>query len=357
MTDTPPDLPATLRQARPEHARVAAEVAAHDVAYHRDDAPTVSDADYDALKRRLLALEAAFPKLATPASPGATVGAKPSEKFRSIRHAVPMLSLGNVFADEDVAEFDARVRRFLGLARRRPAAVTAEPKIDGLSCSLRYEGGRLVQAATRGDGFEGEDVTANVRTVAAIPDELAGEGVPEVLEVRGEVFMEKPDFAALNARVVEAGRAPFANPRNAAAGSLRQLDPAVTAQRPLKFFAYAWGEHSALPAATQSGMIAAFRASACPPTRSRRSAARPRSCSRTTAPSRPSGRRCPTTSTAWSTRSTTSATRSGSASCRGRRAGPWRTSSRPSAPPRRCSPSTSRSAAPARSRRWRSWRP
>ncbi len=258
MTDTPPDLPATLRKARPEHARIAAEVAAHDVSYHGADAPTVSDADYDALKRRLLALEAAFPRLATPTGPGSTVGARPSEKFRSIRHAVPMLSLGNVFADEDVAEFDARVRRFLGLAPEAPLAVTAEPKIDGLSCSLRYEAGKLVQAATRGDGFAGEDVTANVRTVGAIPNALTGEGVPAVLEVRGEVFMEKPDFAALNARVVESGRAPFANPRNAAAGSLRQLDPAVTAQRPLKFFAYAWGEHSALPAATQSGMIEAF---------------------------------------------------------------------------------------------------
>ena len=259
MTDPSPDLPATLRQARPEHARIAAAVAAHDLAYHRDDAPAVSDADYDALKRHLLALEAAFPKLADPSGPGSKVGASPSEKFRSVRHAVPMLSLGNVFADEDVAEFDARVRRFLGLAPDAPLAITAEPKIDGLSCSLRYEAGRLVGAATRGDGFAGEDVTANVRTVGAIPQELTGEGVPEVLEVRGEVFMEKPDFASLNARVVEAGRAPFANPRNAAAGSLRQLDPAVTAQRPLKFFAYAWGEHSALPAATQSGMIAEFR--------------------------------------------------------------------------------------------------
>ena len=259
MTDASPALPATLRQARPEHARIADEVAAHDLAYHRDDAPTVSDADYDALKRRLLALEAAFPKLATPAGPGSAVGAKPSERFGTIRHAVPMLSLGNVFADEDVAEFDARVRRFLGLGPEAPLAMTAEPKIDGLSCSLRYEGGTLVQAATRGDGFAGEDVTANVRTVATVPNALRGEGVPALLEVRGEVFMEKPDFARLNARQVEAGRAPFANPRNAAAGSLRQLDPAVTASRPLMFFAYAWGEHSALPAVTQSGMIEAFR--------------------------------------------------------------------------------------------------
>ncbi len=259
MTDDLPEtLPKTLRQARPEHARLAAAVAMHDVAYHRDDAPTISDADYDALRRRLGALEDAFPALATPGGPGTTVGAKPSEKFKTIRHAVPMLSLGNVFADADVAEFDARVRRFLGLAPEAPLAITAEPKIDGLSCSLRYEAGRLVQAATRGDGFAGEDVTANVRTVASIPDRLTGEDVPDVLEVRGEVYMTKPDFSALNARQTEAGKPAFANPRNAAAGSLRQLDPAVTATRPLRFFAYAWGEHSALPAATQHGMIEAF---------------------------------------------------------------------------------------------------
>ena len=258
LTAPSPSLPDTLRKARPEHARLAAAIAAHDIAYHRDDAPTISDADYDALRRRLVAIEETFPALATPTGPGATVGAKPSDKFKSIRHAVPMLSLGNVFADADVAEFDARVRRFLGLPLDAPLAITAEPKIDGLSCSLRYEGGRLVQAATRGDGFAGEDVTANVRTLGAIPNELRGEDIPAVLEVRGEVFMTKPDFAALNARQAEAGRPPFANPRNAAAGSLRQLDPAVTAARPLQFFAYAWGEHSGLPAGTQSGMIAAF---------------------------------------------------------------------------------------------------
>ncbi len=259
MTDAPPDaLPKTLRQARPEHARLAAEITKHDVAYHRDDAPTISDADYDALRRRLAALEEAFPALATPTGPGAAVGAKPSEKFNTVSHAVPMLSLGNVFADEDVAEFDARVRRFLGLASDVVLPITAEPKIDGLSCSLRYEGGVLQQAATRGDGFAGEDVTANVRTIEAIPNRLAGDDVPAVLEVRGEVFMTKTDFAALNARQVEAGRPAFANPRNAAAGSLRQLDPAVTASRPLRFFAYAWGEHSSLPAETQHGMIEAF---------------------------------------------------------------------------------------------------
>ncbi len=259
MSDAPHDpLPKTLRQARPVHARLAAEIATHDVAYHRDDSPTISDAEYDALRRRLVALEEAFPALATPTGPGATVGAKPSEKFKTIRHAVPMLSLGNVFADEDVAEFDARVRRFLGLAPDALLPITAEPKIDGLSCSLRYEGGVLQQAATRGDGFAGEDVTANVRTIAAIPNRLTGDDVPDVLEVRGEVFMTKPDFAAMNERQVEAGRPAFANPRNAAAGSLRQLDPAVTASRPLHFFAYAWGEHSSLPADTQLGMIEAF---------------------------------------------------------------------------------------------------
>ena len=257
MTDPEP-LPATLRLARAEHARLAGVIAAHDVAYHRDDAPTVSDADYDALRRRLMAIEAAFPVLETAASPTASVGAKPSEKFATVRHRVPMLSLGNVFADEEITDFTARVRRFLGLGAEAPLAVTAEPKIDGLSCSLRYAAGQLVGAATRGDGYAGEDVTANVRTVAAIPQSLDGPDVPDVLDVRGEIFMTKDDFAALNARQREAGRPAFANPRNSAAGSLRQLDPAITAARPLRFFAYAWGEASSLPASTQSGMIAAF---------------------------------------------------------------------------------------------------
>ena len=257
MTDSE-SLPPTLRGARAEHARLATVIAAHDVAYHRDDAPTVSDAEYDALRRRLTAIEAVFPVLHTTTSPTASVGAKPSEKFATIRHRVPMLSLGNVFADDEVTEFMARVRRFLGLGAEAPLSVTAEPKIDGLSCSLRYEAGRLVGAATRGDGHAGEDVTANVRTVSAIPQTLVGSDIPDVLEVRGEIFMTKDDFAALNARQREAGRPAFANPRNSAAGSLRQLDPAITAARPLQFFAYAWGEASSLPAATQSGMIAAF---------------------------------------------------------------------------------------------------
>ncbi|MGQ0443896.1 MAG: NAD-dependent DNA ligase LigA, partial [Beijerinckiaceae bacterium] len=245
-------------QARREHARLGEEIGAHDRRYYTEDAPAVSDADYDALRRRYEAIEAAFPALATPDSPTRKVGAAPSEKFAKIRHRVPMLSLGNIFADGEVAEFAARVRRFLGLGPEAPLAITAEPKIDGLSCSLRYVKGELVEAATRGDGFEGEDVTANVRTIGEIPKVLAG-NAPEILEVRGEVYMTRKDFDALNARQTEAGRTLFANPRNAAAGSLRQLDPAITAARPLHFFAYAWGEVSELPAATQMGMIAAFK--------------------------------------------------------------------------------------------------
>ncbi len=245
-------------QARREHARLGEEIAAHDRRYYTEDAPTVSDADYDELRRRYEAIEAAFPEFATPDSLTKKVGAAPSEKFAKVRHRVPMLSLGNVFRDEEVADFVTRVRRFLGFGLEAPLAITAEPKIDGLSCSLRYIKGELVEAATRGDGFEGEDVTANVRTIGEIPKALAG-AAPEILEVRGEVYMTHVDFAALNARQSEAGKTLFANPRNAAAGSLRQLDPAITAGRPLHFFAYAWGEVSAMPASTQMGMIAAVK--------------------------------------------------------------------------------------------------
>ncbi|MGA2044655.1 MAG: NAD-dependent DNA ligase LigA [Roseiarcus sp.] len=246
-----------LDEARAEHARLGAEIARHDQLYHAQDAPIISDADYDALRRRYTELEATFPKLAGAGSQNKRVGAAPSEKFAKVRHVVPMLSLGNIFEEAEVEEFCARVRRFLGLPEDAELGVTAEPKIDGLSCSLLYRSGALVQAATRGDGFEGEDVTANVRTIAAIPNELAGVP-PEILEVRGEVYMAKADFAAMNARQSAAGKPVFANPRNAAAGSLRQLDARITAERPLRFFAYAWGEASALPADTQLGMIAAF---------------------------------------------------------------------------------------------------
>ena len=248
----------SAREAKAEHAALAAEIAEHDRLYHTEAAPVITDAEYDALRLRLQALEALHPVLAGKEAISVAVGAKPSEKFAKVRHRVPMLSLSNVFADEEVREFVDRVRRFLDWPAERPLAFTAEPKIDGLSCSLRYEAGRLVVAATRGDGEEGEDVTANVRTIAEIPNELAGDGVPDICEVRGEVYMTKPDFAAMNARQEAEGKPPFANPRNAAAGSLRQLDPRITAARPLRFFAYAWGEVSDMPARTQSGMVEAF---------------------------------------------------------------------------------------------------
>ncbi|WP_245422207.1 NAD-dependent DNA ligase LigA [Alsobacter soli] len=244
----------TAREAKAEYAALAAEIAEHDIRYHQQDAPVISDAAYDALRRRAEAIAARFPAVATGLLE--QVGAKPSEKFAKVRHRVPMLSLANVFSDEEVAEFVGRVRRFLDWPTDRPLAITAEPKIDGLSCSLRYERGELVVAATRGDGEEGEDVTANVRTIGEIPNGI--EGAPEVLEVRGEVYMTKSDFAAMNSRQEAEGKPAFANPRNAAAGSLRQLDPRVTAARPLRFFAYAWGEVSAMPARTQHGMVEAF---------------------------------------------------------------------------------------------------
>ena len=246
-------------RARREYKRLAKEIAVHDVAYHQNDAPTIPDADYDALRREFEALEKAFPDLAGASGVSTGVGAAPLEKFAKVRHVAPMLSLGNIFTDDEAAEFIDRVRRFLGLPADAPLEFTAEPKIDGLSCSLRYERGVFVQAATRGDGFEGEEVTANVRTIREIPNELKGGTAPEVLEVRGEIFMTRADFAAMNARQESEGGKVFANPRNAAAGSLRQLDATITARRPLHFFAYAWGEVSALPADTQTGMIAAFK--------------------------------------------------------------------------------------------------
>ncbi|HEY5207152.1 MAG TPA: NAD-dependent DNA ligase LigA [Roseiarcus sp.] len=256
MTKEPKAPKLTLAKAREEHARLEAEIAEHDRRYHGEDAPTISDADYDALRRRYTALEEAFPKLADADSANRKVGAAPSEKFAKVRHRVPMLSLGNIFADEEAEEFCARVRRFLGLSESAPLDVVAEAKIDGLSCSLRYENGELVQAATRGDGYEGEDVTANVRVVEAIPKRL--KGAPKVFEARGEVYMRHADFAALNARQSAAGKPVYANPRNFAAGSLRQLDSRMTAERPLQFFAYAWGEVSEPFASTQFEAIEAM---------------------------------------------------------------------------------------------------
>jgi DNA ligase (NAD+) len=244
------------KQARAEHTRLGLEIAAHDQRYYQDDKPSVSDADYDALRKRYEALEAHFPQLRDLESLSRKVGAAPARGFAKIRHAVPMLSLQNAFSDEDVADFVTRIRRFLNLKDDETVAFTAEPKIDGLSMSLRYEGGELVSAATRGDGAEGEDVTANIRTLKEIPPTLKGKHVPAVCEIRGEVYMRKADFLALNERQKAAGAELYVNPRNTAAGSLRQKDVSVTASRPLHFFAYAWGELSERPEETQSGMIA-----------------------------------------------------------------------------------------------------
>jgi len=245
-------------QARLEHERLAEAIAEADRQYYQDDAPTLTDADYDALRRRYEALEAAYPALRTADSLSEKVGAAPASKFGKVTHAVPMLSLSNAFADEEVIDFVGRVRRFLGLAADAPVAMTAEPKIDGLSCSLRYVDGRLAVAATRGDGAVGEDVTANIRTIGEIPKTL--KGAPGVLEVRGEVYLSHEDFRRINARQEERGLPPFANPRNAAAGSLRQLDSRITAERPLRFFAYSWGEIAPQrPRDTQSGMVDWFR--------------------------------------------------------------------------------------------------
>lgn len=243
----------TPDEASEELTQLAAEIARHDKLYHGKDAPEISDAAYDALRQRNAAIEARFPELVRADSPSLNVGTEPAGAFTPVRHSRPMLSLDNVFSDEDVTDFVQSVRRFLSLKPDDELIFTAEPKIDGLSMSLRYENGRLVTAATRGDGTTGENVTANIRTIADIPNEL--KDAPELLEVRGEVYMAREDFMALNARMAESGRV-FANPRNAAAGSLRQIDPNVTKTRPLRFFAYAWGETSEDLAATQFDAVA-----------------------------------------------------------------------------------------------------
>jgi DNA ligase (NAD+) len=244
-------------EAADELARLAAEIAHHDRLYHEQDAPEISDAEYDALRRRNSAIEARFPALVRPDSPSHRVGAVAASGFATWRHLVPMLSLDNAFAPEDFAEFTRRARRFLNL-KDEPLALVGEPKIDGLSISLTYESGALTRGATRGDGSEGEDVTANIRTIAGIPHRIAD--APALIEIRGEVFMTKADFQALNATQAAAGHKLFANPRNAAAGSLRQLDAAITASRPLSLFAYAMGEASAPPAATHWGWLERLKA-------------------------------------------------------------------------------------------------
>jgi len=256
-TKTPPDVATlTKAQAKVELKRLALEIESHDKHYYQDDAPKISDADYDALRKRANAIEARFPELVTSESPSQKIGAQPSGRFAKVRHAVPMLSLGNAFSDEDVVDFVDRIRRFLKLDADEIPAIVAEPKIDGLSLSLRYENGELVRAATRGDGYTGEDVTGNARTIKDIPNTLKGRKIPAACEVRGEIYMLKQDFLILNKKQAEADDTVFANPRNSAAGSLRQKDVSITASRPLKFFAYAWGEMSELPADTQHGMLA-----------------------------------------------------------------------------------------------------
>ena len=247
----------TQEQASKELARLAEAIAESDRLYYQDDAPKLSDADYDALRQRNAAIEARFPSLRRRDSPSERVGAAPSGRFPTVRHAVPMLSLDNAFTDDDVRDFVGQMQRFLGRSADEPIVITAEPKIDGLSMNLRYEGGQLVLGATRGDGEAGENVTANVRTIGDIPQKLPG-SVPDIVEVRGEIYLGKQDFAELNRLQEEAGKPLYVNPRNTASGSLRQKDPAVTASRPLRFFAYAWGEMSAMPADTQMGMVEQF---------------------------------------------------------------------------------------------------
>src|SRR5262252_5632460 len=252
-------------EAKEELKRLAAEIAHHDRLYYAKDAPEISDAAYDALRQRNAALEKRFPQLVRADSPSQRIGAAPATGFAKVRHAKQMLSLDNAFDEEDVRAFFASVQNFFrspeDLKRVDPAtiAVAAEPKIDGLSCSLRYAEGELVLAATRGDGVTGEDVTANVRTVKDVPHRLKGRGLPKQIEIRGEVYMERPGFFALNAEREKAGLPAFANPRNAAAGSLRQLDPSITARRPLQFFAYAWGEADAAFADTHAAALTQFR--------------------------------------------------------------------------------------------------
>ena len=248
----------TEAEASDELMRLADELASHDLAY-RDAAPVITDAEYDVLRRRNDDIEARFPHLIRDNSPTQRVGAARAEQFSPVQHGTPMLSLENAFSDEEAADFDAKVRRFLKLGEAR-IAYTAEPKIDGLSASLRYERGVLVQGATRGDGRVGEDITANLRTLKEIPHRLNGSGWPDVIEIRGEVYLSKPDFAAMNAAAAEKEERTYANPRNAAAGSLRQIDPTISATRPLRFFAYALGLTSAAFAASQHEALAKLRA-------------------------------------------------------------------------------------------------
>ena len=241
---------------------LSVEIVKHKTAYYENDAPVVDDATYDALQARLDALVAKYPDIVAVNDPALGVGIAPGKQapFSKVTHALPMLSLGNAFNDDDVAEFMTRARRFLSLGPNEPIDIMAEPKIDGLSASLRYENGRFVQGATRGDGQVGEDITANLKTIQDIPQQLIGDNIPDVVEVRGEVYMDRPGFFALNEALAAEDKKPFANPRNAAAGSLRQLDVSITASRPLRFFAYALGQVSQPFADSQQAMLAQLQA-------------------------------------------------------------------------------------------------
>jgi DNA ligase (NAD+) len=344
------EIPGSEADAANELMRLAREIARHDRLYHAEDSPEISDAAYDALMRRNAELEAAFPHLIRADSPSRKVGHEvAASPLRKVAHEVRMMSLDNAFSDEEVADFAARVRRFLALPDGAEVAMTSEDKIDGLSCSLRYENGKLVRAATRGDGQVGEDVTANVAHIADIPQELAG-SAPAVFEIRGEVYMSKADFLALNAAQEEAGGKIFANPRNAAAGSLRQKDASITARRPLRFLAHGWGAASEVPRPTQFEMMRQIAEWGVPvsPLLVRCTSvdamlARYRAIQEQRAS-------CLTISTAWSIRSTGSTGRSGWASWQKRRAGAWPTSSRRRRPKPRSRRSISRSAEPASSR-------
>jgi len=250
----------TASDAKSEHDRLAAEIREHDTRYYQEDEPSISDADYDVLRQRLLSLETVFPELVTEGSPSQTVGVAPMRGFGKVHHRIPMLSLDNAFNNDELREFEGRVRRFLGLSTEEEVAVFAEPKIDGLSASLRYENGVFVQGATRGDGQVGEDITGNLKGVIDLPLEFTKDSgvIPTSFDIRGEVYMADTDFMALNEAQAAAGSKVFANPRNAAAGSLRQIDASITASRKLRFFAYAWGQVSELPGQTQSDVLTQF---------------------------------------------------------------------------------------------------
>ena len=248
----------TMEEAKKQIAHLSKQIAQYDVEYYQQDSPSVSDAQYDGLRAQLVALEAMYPELVEADSPTAKVGAAPARGFAKLQHSVPMLSLGNAFSEEDVADFLASIRRFLGLDQHDKVAIACEPKIDGLSFSARYEKGKFIHAATRGDGSEGEDITANMATITSLPKQLNGDNWPKVLEIRGEVYMQKSDFLALNQSQEAADKPVFANPRNAAAGSLRQLDASITASRNLHYFAYGWGEVSSPIANTQWEVLQAL---------------------------------------------------------------------------------------------------